>query len=119
MAATPQSILTMLLAISLLTTCASAATDEEKMRNITAKAAESLGWDPPMKSEDAFGTGYVISADGLGDDSDIKGGASYVTTDIEAQMYLSYFEMWDMDRTGSRASSAKATNLTASQSTES
>lgn len=88
-----------ILAITLiLLSYAQALSDEEKVRTVAEKAAKKLDWPPPSKSEEAFGTGYVISPDGLGDDSDITGGVSVVGSDIEAQMYLSLFEQWDMQR---------------------
>jgi M6 family metalloprotease-like protein len=90
---------TTLLILILMTTCAYALTDEERAEAVAKNAADRLGWPAPVLSAESAGKSYVISADGLGDDSDIKGVVSVMGSDVEVQMYMSFFEQWDMTRT--------------------
>ncbi|MFA5077498.1 MAG: hypothetical protein WC488_03660 [Candidatus Micrarchaeia archaeon] len=89
-----------LLITALFCLAAFAATDAQKAENAALKAAKILGWpQSTVIPEDAPGSAYLISSDGKGDDSEIRGYVTASGNPLEIAYNYQILDLFGMEKT--------------------
>ncbi len=111
----PHRILAAFLVFVLLS-ASSFAADEDAAERVAEKAANTLGWGPPQRNADDSvpGTSFRISADGLGEDSEVKGYVTMLGSEPEVAYNFMILEQLDLEKSsflGREARISKAGEL--------